>query len=87
VTRRALPIRSAPPARTIRTAVAPKMPDHVRLAARDRDRQRLTLDGPELDHVGAVVLRAEDHDPVLAGYGHRAERCLSCSGQYREQST
>ena len=77
MTRRALPIRSAPPARTIRTAVAPKMPDHVRLAARDRDRQRLTLGGPELDHVGAVVLRAEDHDAVLAGRSHLDSRQVS----------
>jgi ABC-type uncharacterized transport system substrate-binding protein len=44
-----------------------EIPDHGRLAPRDRDRQRLALSGPELDHVGAVILRAEDHDAVLAG--------------------
>jgi hypothetical protein len=31
------------------------VPDHRRLAARDRDRQRLARGGPELDHVAAVV--------------------------------
>jgi hypothetical protein len=29
---------------------------------------RRRRDHPELDHVGAVVLRAVDHDPVLAGH-------------------
>jgi hypothetical protein len=33
-----------------------EVPDHVRLAARDGDRQRFALGGPELDNIGAVVL-------------------------------
>jgi hypothetical protein len=63
VTRRALPILRHE--RPVRHPLL-KVPDHVRLAARDRDRQRLALGGPELHHTGAVVLRAEDHDAVLA---------------------
>jgi hypothetical protein len=39
------------------------------------DRWRLgsrpPLARPELDDVGAISLWAEDHDPVLAGGGHR----------------
>jgi hypothetical protein len=50
-------------AQTIRNACAP---GNARitcvLGPRDRDRQHVALDGPELDHVGAVVLRAVDHD-------------------------
>ena len=41
MTRSALPIRSALPARTTRRAFALEVPDHVRLVARHRDRQRL----------------------------------------------
>ena len=33
--------------------------------------QRLALGRPKLDNVGAISLRAKDHDPVLAGSGHR----------------
>jgi hypothetical protein len=36
------------------------------LALRHRDGQHLTLGSPKLDHVGAVDLRAEDHDAVFA---------------------
>ena len=32
---------------------------------RNGDRQRIALGSPELDDVGAVVLRAVDHDAVL----------------------
>src|SRR5215813_55274 len=48
-----------------------KMPDHRRLDSRYRNRQRLALGRPKLDDVSAVGLGAEDHDPVLAGSGHR----------------
>jgi hypothetical protein len=43
-----------------------EMPDDVRLGPRDGDGQHVTFGGHELDHVGAVVLRAVDHDAVLA---------------------
>jgi len=47
------------------------MPNHRSLRPRDRDRQRLAFGRPKLDDVGAISLRAKDHDPVLAGSGHR----------------
>ena len=37
----------------------------------DRDHQHVALGGPELDDVGAVVLRAVDYDPVLALHSRR----------------
>src|SRR5712671_216191 len=43
-----------------------KVPDHRRLACRDRDCQRLARSRPELDDIGPVALRAKDHDPVVA---------------------
>jgi hypothetical protein len=46
-----------------------EVPDHMRLASWDRDRQHVALRGPELDNVGAVVLPAIDHDSVLARHG------------------
>ena len=42
------------------------MPDHRSLRPRDRDRQRLARGRPELDNVSAVVLRADNHDPIFA---------------------
>jgi hypothetical protein len=47
------------------------MVDHRRLGPGDRDRERLAIGRPEFDDVGAAVLRAADHDSVLAGDGHR----------------
>src|SRR5262249_16385008 len=66
-----------------------EIPDHVRLASRYRDRQHIALGGPELDDVGAVVLRAVDHDAVLAGHRCFAslagKGCLaSCGGEMRK---
>src|SRR5262245_47626124 len=46
------------------------MPDHPRLCSRDRDRQRLACSRSELDNIGAVILRAVNHDAVLAGHRH-----------------
>src|SRR5262249_9848131 len=48
-----------------------KVPDHRRLACRDRDCQRLARRRSELDDIGPVALRAEDHDPVVAGHYSR----------------
>jgi hypothetical protein len=42
-----------------------EMPDHRALGGGSRDRQRLARRGPELDNIGAVILRPVDH-PVLA---------------------
>jgi hypothetical protein len=42
----------------------------ITAASPQGNRQRLARGGPELDHVAAVVLRAEDHDAVLAGRRH-----------------
>jgi hypothetical protein len=39
-----------------------KVPNDMRLGFRDRDRQRLPFGRPEVDDVGAVVLRAMDHE-------------------------
>src|SRR5262249_61283380 len=48
-----------------------KVPDPRRLACRDRDCQRLARRRSELDDIGPVALRAEDHDPVVAGHYSR----------------
>src|SRR5262249_16304733 len=48
-----------------------KVPDHRRLACRDRDCQRLARRRSELDEIGPVALRAQDHDPVFAGHYSR----------------
>src|SRR5262249_61465218 len=45
-----------------------EMPDPRRLAPRDRDRQHVAVGGQEFDDIAAIVLRAVDHDPVLAGH-------------------
>jgi hypothetical protein len=44
--------KTAHPARTSRRAFALEMPDDVRLDPWNRDRQYVTVGGPELDHVG-----------------------------------
>jgi hypothetical protein len=44
-----------------------KVFQHRSFAAGHRDCQRIRL---ELDDISAVVLRAEDHDPVLARHRH-----------------
>jgi hypothetical protein len=56
------------PARTSRIL---EMPDDVRLGPRDRYRQNVAFGHPELDHVGAVVLRVVDHDAVLVDQPNR----------------
>src|SRR5215813_13283012 len=48
-----------------------KVPDHCRLACRDRDCQRLAPSRSELDDIGPVALRAKDHDPVVASHYRR----------------
>ena len=55
-------------ARSIIHSLGPllKVPDHRRLACRDRDCQRLAPSRSELDDIGPIALRAEDHDPVVA---------------------
>src|SRR5262249_26017577 len=56
-----------------------KVPDHRRLACRDRDCQRLASSRYELDDVGPIALRAEDHDPVVASHYRRLVLCYSSS--------
>src|SRR5262245_42249485 len=56
-----------------------KVPDHRHLACRDRDRQRLARSRSELDDIGAIALRAEDHDPVVASHYRRLVLCHSSS--------
>src|SRR5215472_16587013 len=41
-----------------------EVPDHAGLGSWDRDRERLTCGRSELDNVGPVVFRAEDHNAV-----------------------
>src|ERR1700741_3349482 len=48
-----------------------KVLEHGRLAARDRNRQRLARGRPELNNVSAISLRAEDHDSIFASLRHR----------------
>src|SRR5215510_2848046 len=59
-----------------------EVPDHAGLVSWDRDRERLTCGRSELDNVGPVVFRAEDHNAVLAGGGHHS-RSLSRSRSNR----
>src|SRR5215831_7041023 len=56
--------------------------EHAGLSSRYADRQRLACGRSELDDICAVSLRAKDHDPVLAGGGHRS-RSLSRSRSNR----
>src|SRR5262245_16115147 len=56
-----------------------KVPDHRRLACRDRDCQRLAPSRSELDDIGPIALRAEDHDPVVASHYRRLVLCYSSS--------
>src|SRR5262249_3471654 len=56
-----------------------KGPDHRRLACRDRDCQRLARRRSELDDIGPIALRAEDHDPVVASHYRRLVLCHSSS--------
>src|SRR5262249_51886891 len=56
-----------------------KVPDHRRLACRDRDCQRLAPSRFELDDIGPIALRAEDHDPVVASHYRRLVLCYSSS--------
>src|SRR5262249_55860563 len=56
-----------------------KVPDHRRLACRDRDCQRLARSRSELDDIGPIALRAEDHDPVVASHYRRLVLCYSSS--------
>src|SRR5215472_13089269 len=56
-----------------------KVPDHRRLACRDRDCQRLARSRSELDDIGPIALRAEDHDPVVASHYRRLVLCHSSS--------
>src|SRR5262244_4499496 len=45
----------------------------------DRDRERLTCGRSELDDIGPIALRAEDHDPVVASHYRRLVLCHSSS--------
>src|SRR5215469_16321409 len=54
-----------------------KVPGHRRLACRDRDCQRLAPSRSELDDIGPIALRAEDHDPVVASHYRRLVLCYS----------
>src|SRR6516165_403444 len=56
-----------------------KVPDHRRLACRDRDCQRPAPSRSELDHTGPIARRAEDHDPVVASHYRRLVLCYSSS--------
>src|SRR5262249_27994597 len=56
-----------------------KVPDHRRLACRDRDCQRLAPSRSELDDIGPIAPRAEDHDPVVASHYRRLVLCYSSS--------
>src|SRR5215472_7221737 len=56
-----------------------QVPDHRRLACRDRECQRLALSRSELDDIGSIALRAEDHDPVVASHYRRLVLCYFSS--------